>query len=119
MRSLEQMQHQLDIEGFHPGPLFGPLPIRRQTSKPLRSKLYRLQLRRATPPWVDRQAIKSLYKEAKRVTKLTGVLHTADHVIPLRGLLVCGLHVHTNMQVITQQENMQKGNFFVDQPRLF
>jgi 5-methylcytosine-specific restriction endonuclease McrA len=58
----------------------------------------------ATPEWADKKAIKAIYGEAKAA----GL--TVDHVIPLRGTNVCGLHVETNMQLLTKRENSRKGN---------
>lgn len=113
------LQRPLPLNGHHPGPLFGPLPIKRASEGCRRGKLYRKKLRAATPPWADREAIRALYRKAKRLTRETGVKHTVDHIIPLKGETVCGLHVHTNMRVIPHSENMRKGNFFVDQPSLF
>lgn len=119
MRSLEQLQRQLDIEGFHPGPLFGPLPIRRQSKSKIRAKVYRRKLKQATPPWADLDRIRWFYTNAKAFTRATGVLYTVDHVIPLKGEFVCGLHVHNNLQIILHEENVKKGNSFVDQMSLF
>ncbi len=34
----------------------------------------------------------------------------SDHVIPLQGRNVCGLHVHTNLRAVTGDENIRKGN---------
>lgn len=110
---------ELFQDGHHSGPLFAPLRIRRLSKSRIRAKLYRKKLKQATPPWADLKAIREFYKEAKRLTELTGVLHTVDHCVPLKGEFVCGLHVHNNLQVLTHFENMQKGNSFVDQPSLF
>lgn len=33
-----------------------------------------------------------------------------DHIIPLRGKNVSGLHIHTNLQIITDLDNSSKGN---------
>lgn len=112
-------QTSLPLDGHCPGPLFGELPKRRLSKSRLRAKLYRKKLKQATPPWADAERIKWYYTNAKAFTRATGVLHTVDHVIPLKGELVCGLHVHNNLQILTHAENMSKGNTFVDQPQLF
>ena len=67
---------------------------------------------RALPPWADKEAIRALYVEAKRITDETGVAHHVDHRIPLKGKNVCGLHVETNLQVIPAVENRKKYNKF-------
>jgi len=67
----------------------------------------------ACPPWADKQAIAKLYGEAKRLTEETGVSHVVDHVLPIKGRLVSGLHVHQNLRVTTWEENASKSNQFV------
>lgn len=114
-----QSQPQLQLDGHDPGPLFGPLVIRRLSRCRQRSKAYKLKVRQATPPWVDLQAIRKLLADARFLTFKTGVPHTVDHVIPLKGENVCGLHVHTNMQILTRLENLKKGNSFADQSEFF
>ena len=37
-----------------------------------------------------------------------------DHVIPLFGVEVCGLNVHTNMRVIPAKENHKKSNKLIE-----
>lgn len=64
----------------------------------------------ATPAWVDSEKIVALYQEAQRMTVETGIRHSVDHVIPLKGKTVCGLHVHHNMEVIPYVDNCKKGN---------
>lgn len=64
----------------------------------------------AMPPWADKGAIQSIYAEAQRKTRETGVQHHVDHVVPLRGKLVSGLHVHWNLQVLTATANRSKYN---------
>lgn len=67
----------------------------------------------ATPAWADRELIKELYALAQKLTEQTGVPHEVDHIIPLQGKNVCGLHVETNLQVITRDENRRKSNKYV------
>lgn len=62
----------------------------------------------AIPSWADKKEITRIYLDAKRITKETGVEHHVDHVIPLRGKTVCGLHVESNLQIITKEENLKK-----------
>jgi 5-methylcytosine-specific restriction endonuclease McrA len=48
------------------------------------------------------------------MSRATGVRYAVDHVIPLQGEEVCGLHVPWNMEVITQDDNLKKSNKLVD-----
>ena len=66
----------------------------------------------ATPPWVDWKAIDKVYYLAKKLTRKTGIEHQVDHIVPLNGETVCGLHVHYNLQVLTKAENIAKSNKF-------
>lgn len=66
--------------------------------------------RRQTPPWADRSAILEIYRECRRVSSSTGVKHHVDHVIPLNGEQISGLHVAGNLRIIPASENMAKGN---------
>jgi hypothetical protein len=67
-------------------------------------------LTRATPGWVDWDAIEQVYQESSRLTADTGVLHHVDHVIPLKGKTVCGLHVHNNLRAVPADVNRRKAN---------
>ena len=60
--------------------------------------------------WKFRTAIEAFYKEARKLTEETGVLHVVDHIWPINGEDSCGLHVEWNLRVITQAENDSKGN---------
>jgi hypothetical protein len=68
-----------------------------------------------TPKWIDLKAVEAFYVEARRLTVETGVLHVVDHILPLRGKEVSGLHVQHNLRVITAQENNRKYNKVIEQ----
>ena len=69
--------------------------------------------RQATPKWITAEqklAMRQLYLQAMKLTKLTGERYVVDHRVPLISDVVCGLHVPWNLRVITQDENLRKSN---------
>ena len=69
-----------------------------------------------TPKWltdVDFERIKTQYRLAEILTKLHNETWHVDHIIPLQGKMVSGLHVPSNLQVIKGSENCSKQNSFV------
>lgn len=67
----------------------------------------------ATPAWADRRAIASVYAVAAGLTRTTGTLHHVDHIIPLQGEFVTGLHVAANLRPIPATDNLRKSNRFI------
>lgn len=67
----------------------------------------------ATPDWLTVEMLDeiiNLYILSKQKELETGIKHHVDHIVPLQGIGVCGLHVPWNLQVITAEENQKKGN---------
>ena len=70
----------------------------------------------ATPRWlteIDHLAIKDKYKYSILLEQETGIKHHIDHIIPLKGKLVCGLHVPDNLRILKESDNLYKGNKFL------
>jgi hypothetical protein len=68
-----------------------------------------------TPKWLtseDRWLMRQAYALAKLRTKMLGFVWEVDHIIPLRGATVSGLHVPDNLQVIPKVVNREKRNYF-------
>lgn len=59
-----------------------------------------------TPKWADQEKIKEIYQNCPE-----GL--TVDHIIPLKGKLVSGLHVENNFQYLSVEENSSKNNKYV------
>lgn len=71
----------------------------------------------ATPRWLtaDHHAeIARIYAACRRVTDETGIPHEVDHIVPLRGADVCGLHAPWNLRVITAEANRRKSNLLME-----
>lgn len=74
---------------------------------------YRARKLQATPHWLtekDHKEIEKKYKYAKYLTDLTGEAWHVDHIHPLQGKNICGLHHPDNLQVIPGKENQSKSN---------
>lgn len=71
---------------------------------------YAARVKRATPKWADMKAITDMYQQAKKL----GL--EVDHVVPLQGKNVCGLHVENNLQHLSMEANRRKNNRFEEAP---
>ena len=76
----------------------------------------RLSKMRRTPAWLtadDLWLIEQAYEIAGVRTRMFGFSWHVDHIIPLQGVLISGLHVPTNLQVIPGVDNVRKANRFI------
>lgn len=62
----------------------------------------RKRVKQATPIWADLKDITKVYIKAQELGLVV------DHVIPLRGKIVCGLHTSENLQLLTFNQNAAK-----------
>ena len=90
-------------------------PIEGLTKKQIKRKRRRTAERERTPVWLtenDKWMMREAYALAALRTEIFGFPWEVDHVIPLRGQTVSGLHVPNNLQVIPKKENRKKGSNF-------
>lgn len=76
---------------------------------------YRAARRQATPPWLNEaqiSQIESVYEEARRLSQETGVPYEVDHIVPLAGKVVSGLHVPWNLRAIPKVENNRRPRIY-------
>ena len=72
----------------------------------------RRRLRQQMPPWMSPTMMRCFYEQAQRVQKRLGIKYVVDHIIPLRGKGISGLHVPWNLQVIPASLNARKSNHY-------
>lgn len=79
----------------------------------------RARKKNATPSWLtdqDYSNIRAVYTMADRLSSCLGVKHHVDHIIPLDGKVVCGLHVPWNLRAIPAAINLKKADKIIDLP---
>ena len=75
--------------------------------------LRRSKIKNATPPWVTKQHkqdMRAMYTLAKKYKTVFGQDYHVDHIVPLSGKNICGLHVPWNLQLLLASVNHRKSN---------
>lgn len=105
-RSAQSKQYRL-IPGFIEKRRAQGLAWAKENPERHRAKFakYRAAKLKRTPKWADLGAIQQFYKNCPEG-------HHVDHIIPLQGKLVSGLHVLENLQYLPAAENCGKCNKF-------
>lgn len=67
------------------------------------TRQYNLSKEKRTPSWANLEKIKEFYKNCPEG-------YQVDHIYPLHGKTVSGLHIETNLQYLTKSENCRKSN---------
>lgn len=71
----------------------------------------RARERNQTPKWANKTAILSIYEECARLRN-AGQNVQVDHIVPLNGKTVSGLHCEANLRIISAKENSSKRNIY-------
>ncbi len=76
---------------------------------------YRASKMQRTPKWLTQEDFRKMerkYEMSALMTEFLGVAYHVDHIIPLQGKEVSGLHVPNNLQILLASDNLSKSNNF-------
>jgi len=82
----------------------------RKALNAMKGRERKLIVKNQTPAWADKEAIRQIYEAAQTWSMKFGVDYHVDHIIPLRGTDICGLHVEGNLQLLEGRLNISKSN---------
>lgn len=74
------------------------------------SKIRNLIKKNRVPAWANLEKIECIYIECKRLKESTGINYVVDHILPLQGKIVSGLHTEHNLRIVEYKENASKLN---------
>jgi hypothetical protein len=70
----------------------------------------RASVKRAVPLWANLTKIAEIYATCAGRTLTSGEPRHVDHIVPLQGKTVCGLHCEANLTILPATENISKSN---------
>jgi hypothetical protein len=81
-----------------------------------KSRAREAQAINACPPWARTKEVKDQilahYLHAEWLERVTGCRFHVDHIIPLNNDFVCGLHVPSNLMVLSAEDNTKKNGYW-------
>ncbi len=83
---------------------------RHSVKKLAATKAYKNRKLNRTPPWANLKKIECIYQLAAWASKFTDEPLDVDHIMPMHGKNISGLHTHNNLQILKRSENRSKGN---------
>lgn len=108
-RATEELaRHKVEVQSARE--FWGSFTQAERSAMRARARAARLD---ATPAWLTKKDIEDIdfvYSTAAKLTDETGIPHEVDHIVPLQGKKVCGLHVAWNLEAIPASVNRAKGN---------
>lgn len=100
-----------------------PVELKRRRSKAFRARhpervyantaRHRAARFKRVPLWADRERTAAVYARAAWNTELFETPYHVDHILPLQGDTISGLHVHDNLQILPGLDNVRKANKFI------
>lgn len=103
-RAVKQLKMKPELRRIASNKSYAKNKLKYKPRERAQNRLRRAALQQAKPKWMPWGLVAEKYAEIKS----QGL--SVDHIVPLKGELVCGLHVPWNLCGISLIENIKKGN---------